>query len=85
MFTKYFKRVQRAINIGMSEYPVTFLGNIAMQEFVLGDIPGVEDSNVFSKNYGATTYMPTEFLDHLYRATMPTGVELAMGDIKPFN
>jgi hypothetical protein len=84
MFTKYFKRVQRAINIGVREYPVTFLANMAMQEFVVGDIPGVEDSNVFSKNYGATTYVPTELLDHMYRAVMPTSVEIGMGDVKLF-
>lgn len=85
MFTKYFKRVQRAINIGIREHPVTFLTNILMQETLIGDLPGVEDSNFIIKNYGAMLFSPMEMIeDHLGRALNPTSLEILQGEVKLF-
>ena len=71
MFTKYAKRIQRAIQKSGKEKPVNLLLSIMFQEMFFG-IDDIWDQHPFVRSYAN---LDQSFVDHMMRATTPTGLQ----------
>lgn len=69
MFTKYFTRIQKAIKYQFKEHPLTVLGAILAQEWVIGNIDDITDQSIIRKDIGNIFYTP---MDTLGMALTPT-------------
>jgi len=74
MFTKYAKRIQRAISKGIVKHPVNFLVSILGQEMLGLDLDDITDQQLFTKQWEYIFYNP---VDTMMRAVTPTMGELA--------
>jgi hypothetical protein len=75
MFTKYFKRTQRALQYLIEKKPVSFIASIIGQEF-LGDIPDVSEQSIWTKNYSGLVHNPIE---NLQNAITPSTLQVLLG------
>lgn len=75
MFTKYFKRTQRALQYLIEKKPVSFVYSMLLQEATV-DVPDVSEQSIWTKNYGGLVHNP---LDNIANAITPTSVELILG------
>jgi len=75
MFTKYFKRTQRALQYLVEKKPVSFLASIIGQELLV-DIPDVGEQSIWTKNYSGMLHNPIE---NLQNAVTPTMMEVVLG------
>jgi hypothetical protein len=74
MFTKYFKRIQRAIAKGFKDKPLNVLIAILGQS-ALYDIDDIYDQNMLTRSYGNIGINPFE---HIERAFIPSLPELVL-------
>jgi hypothetical protein len=79
MFTKYAKRIQRAITKGAVKHPVNFMVSFLGQEFTGVDVDDITDQSLFTKEWSNIWYDP---IDNLMRAITPTLGEVAFDAVK---
>lgn len=71
MFTKYMKRVQRALRNGVAEHPLGFLLALIGQELIY-DAEDIGEQNVLTRSWNN---IDQEFFEHLARVVTPSSVE----------
>ena len=61
MFTKYFKRIQRAIGHNIIKHPVSFALAV-MGQSIFGDIDDISDQSLVTKNYAGMIHSPLDVM-----------------------
>lgn len=74
MFTKYAKRIQRAIRTSAKKKPLNVLLSIIAQE-IFFDIDDIYDQNLLTRSY---RNIDQDMFDHVLRAITPTTLEVAL-------
>lgn len=73
MFTKYMKRIQRAVRTSARTKPVNILLSILGQE-AFYEVDDIQDQNIFTRSYAN---LDQEFFGHLRRMYAPTSLQFA--------
>lgn len=77
MFTKYAKRIQRAINRQLKDHPLKALLYIAGQEYLGVDIEDIYDQSVFTRSWYNIGLSP---LDHVIQVASPASIDILTGE-----
>ena len=78
MFTKYAKRIQRAVKDGVKTKPLNVILAMFGQE-MFWDIDDIYDQNLLTRSY---TNLDQDWFEHVKRAVIPSGAEAVYSLIK---